>query len=196
MGVMVMNRASHRALAAPSRLPAALRIQRTATVALLLGLAIVAGTGGPAYADYECGKPSGTPPSVTCASTGNPYARGIQYGVVNLTILVENGVVIDTTTLPVAERGGIISGAYAPYGDLTIRAGTSVGGVSIRTDADGASGIRALTSDGTVRINSYAAITASGLGVKGIDAMTWGVGGDITVGRTFPALSIRSNASR
>ncbi|KAB2860086.1 MAG: hypothetical protein F9K43_23440, partial [Bauldia sp.] len=127
----------------------------------------------------ECGPgaPGGT---VTCAPSGNSFPNGIQYKVDDLTIVVEDGVVIDTTT-KANEPGGIISGGDGDYGSLTVKAGTAAGGgVTITTDADNAEGIEASTDKGDVAISFTGRITTGGDAATGIEGFSK-EDGDVTI---------------
>ena len=129
--------------------------------ARLLGgsaVALVAALAGArtAQALDECGAaaPGGT---VTCTPAGNSFPDGIQYKVNDLTIVVQDGVIIDTTT-KAGEPGGVASGGNGNYGDLVVKAGTaSGGGVTITTNENNADGISVATNDGSATITSFAA---------------------------------------
>lgn len=158
------------------------RAPRAALLAGASGLALAfALAPHPALALDECGAgaPGGT---VTCTPIGNTFPNGIEYKVNDLTVVVQDGVIVNTTGG--AEPGGIVSGGGA-YGNLTIKAGTASGaGVTITTDGDDAEGISIVT-DGTATITSFADIATSGKNAQGIyAAATDGVSiastGDIT----------------
>lgn len=138
--------------------------------ALLLGasgLALALGALSPAEAADECGV-TAAGGTATCTTAGNNFPGGIKYTVVDLTVVVEDGVIIDAST-QLGEPGGIVSGDNGNYGDLVINAGTSGGsGVIISTDGPGASGIFARTNDGSVTVTSYSEILAvNGRGIFG-----------------------------
>ena len=137
-----------------------------------LALSIGATTAPPALAVDECGAPAGF--TATCTPAGNNFPNGIQYQVLDLTVVVQDGVFIDTTGGGVAP-GGISSGGAGNYGFLSIQAGTSGGGgVTITTEEADAEGIYARTNDGTITIKSFGAITTSGAGAEGIYAFAAG----------------------
>jgi outer membrane autotransporter protein len=142
--------------------------------ARLLGgsaVALVAALSGRALALDECGPgaPGGT---VTCTPAGNSFPNGIQYKVDDLTIVIEDGVVIDTTT-KAGEPGGIASGGNGDYGSLTVKAGTAAGGgVIIITDANDAEGIEASTDKGDVAITFNGRIATSGSAATGVEAFS------------------------
>jgi outer membrane autotransporter protein len=132
-------------------------------------VALMAALVGPraALAADECGAaaPGGT---VTCTPAGNSFPNGIQYKVDDLTIVVQDGVVIDTTS-KAGEPGGVVSGDAGNYGNLTVKAGTAAGsGVTITTDEDLAAGIEVATEDGAALITSHAAIVTTGEDSDGI----------------------------
>ncbi|WP_162917342.1 autotransporter outer membrane beta-barrel domain-containing protein [Dongia deserti] len=190
-----MNRRARRAARASGK--AAYRFETHAVPpkvrsALLLGasglaVAIALATGDPARALDECGAPAGVPPSVTCNNDGvpatdaNPYPGGIQYQVIDLTVVVVDGAIIDTTGAA-GEPGGVISGGDGNYGDLVIKAGTSGGaGITISTDDDNAEGIYARSNDGSVAIASTGDISTDGEDSTGIYAYAKGAGASATV---------------
>ena len=153
---------------------------------LLLGasgltLAVALSVARPAVALNECGAPSGAPPSVTCTTAGNDFPNGIQYQVIDLTIVVNDGVIIDTTGAA-GEPGGIASGGTFNYGNLVVQAGTGGGtGITITTDDPGASGIHASTGGGAVTVMSYADISTSGKDSEGIWAFASGAASNVTI---------------
>ena len=158
---------------------------RNARRAGLLGgsaLALIAALGGrSALALDECG-PANPGDTVTCTPAGNDFPNGIQYKVDDLTIVVQDGVVIDTAT-KANEPGGIVSGGNDNYGDLTVKVGTASGsGVTIITNADGADGISVATKDGDATITAYADITTSFKNGDAISAIT--AAGNITITST------------
>lgn len=141
--------------------------RRQARARLSLGTA-VAGTlailamPGVAHAQNECGVAPVGGGTVTCDSSGNPYDNGITYVAPggDLTIEIEDGVVIDTT-------GNLNPGILAlTIGDdaVTINGGT---GTSIITDASGAYGALVATNDGALTVN-LDEITTSGANATGI----------------------------
>lgn len=141
--------------------------RRQARARLSLGTA-VAGTlailamPGVAHAQNECGVAPVGGGTVTCDSSGNPYDNGITYVAPggDLTIEIEDGVVIDTT-------GNLNPGILAlTIGDdaVTINGGT---GTSIITDASGAYGALVATNDGALTVN-LDEITTSGASASGI----------------------------
>jgi outer membrane autotransporter protein len=142
-------------------------------------LALIAAFGGrAAVALDECG-PANAGDTITCTPAGNPFPDGIQYKVNDLTIVVQDGVIIDTTT-KANEPGGVVSGGNGNYGDLVVKVGTAAGaGVTITTNADGADGISVATKDGTATITSYADITTSFKNGDAISAKT--EAGDISI---------------
>ena len=178
---------------------------------LLLGasgltVAIALGGAREAAALNECGPAAGAPPSVTCKASGNPYPNGIEYQVDDLTIVVKNGVTIDTT-LVAGETGGIVSGHRFPdtgivSGDLVISVSA---GTLISTDDKYADGIVAGTGDpgggtGSVTITSAANISTTGDWANAIEGHAYG--GDIevvvrgtlsTTGQNADAILISSN---
>ncbi len=132
-----------------------------------LTLVIALGLAQDSRADDECG-PANAGDTVTCTPAGNDFPGGIQYQVVDLTIVVEDGVIIDTTGVA-GEPGGIVSGDFN-FGDLVVKAGTSGGtGVTITTDGSGAEGIDVRTV-GTATIISFTDISTSGTGAEGISS--------------------------
>lgn len=135
------------------------------------GLAIaVVLTAPPANALNECGA-AVTGGTVTCTPAGNNFPGGIEYKVNDLTIVVEDGVVIDTTG-KAGEPGGIVSGlTNKDYGNLTIKVGTASGaGVTITTDDQNASGIAARSDSGDIAITSFADVSTTGDNAFGIFA--------------------------
>ena len=188
-----MNRRARRAIAArksgrasfttstvPPRVRRALLLGASGlTVALALGMA------HEAAALNECGVAAGAPPSVTCKASGNPYPNGIEYQVDDLTIVVKNGVTINTT-FTAGEAGGVISGDRFPdpstvSGDLVVSVSA---GVSITTDDKYADGIGAGSGDfggstGNVAITSAATIKTSGDWANAIGGHAYG--GDVKV---------------
>ncbi|HNB26624.1 MAG TPA: autotransporter outer membrane beta-barrel domain-containing protein [Alphaproteobacteria bacterium] len=154
--------------------------------ARLLGgsaVALVAALAGArtAQALDECGAaaPGGT---VTCTPAGNSFPDGIQYKVNDLTIVVQDGVIIDTTT-KAGEPGGVASGGNGNYGDLVVKAGTaSGGGVTITTNENNADGISVATNDGSATITSFADITTSFKDGDALSAKT--TAGDISITST------------
>ena len=141
-------------------------------------LAVIAAFGGRAIALDECG-PAAAGATVTCTPAGNSFPDGIKYKVNDLTIVVQDGVIIDTTT-KAAEPGGVVSGGAGSYGDLVVKVGTATGaGVAITTNADDADGISVATNDGTATITSYADITTSFKNGDAISAKT--AAGDISI---------------
>jgi outer membrane autotransporter protein len=150
------------------------------TRARLLGgsaLALVAALSGKAaLALDECGPaaPGGT---VTCTPAGNVFPNGIQYKVDDLTIVVESGVIIDTTG-KANEPGGIVSGGDDDYGDLTVKAGIG-GGVTITTDEAAAAGIDVRTDKGNVSVGFAGTITTTKNASSGI--LTFSKDGDISI---------------
>jgi outer membrane autotransporter protein len=146
-------------------------------VALVAALA----GGRSALALDECGPgaPGGT---VTCTPAGNPFDTGIQYKVNDLTIVVQDGVIIDTTT-KAGEPGGVVSGGNGNYGDLVVKAGTASGsGVTITTNNDDADGISVASNDGSATITAFADITTSFKNGDAISAKT--TAGDISISTT------------
>lgn len=185
-----MKRTARRAVAArcPSRRQFRTIIQPPrARAGLLLGasclaLAMSLSAAPDALAANECGAPAGG--IVTCnhdgspASDANPYSKGIDYAVADLTIFVTDGAIINTTTKS-GEQAGIDSGGAGNFGDLTILAGTTAGpGITITTDAVGAEGISARTRDGDVFITSNSRIITSGSGAQGINGRA---NGNVTI---------------
>lgn len=154
--------------------------------ARLLGgsaVALVAALVGPrgALALDECGAaaPGGT---VTCTPAGNTFPSGIQYKVDDLTIVVQDGVVIDTTG-KAGEPGGVVSGGNGDYGNLTVKVGTTAGsGVTITTNENDADGISVATNDGSATITSFADITTSFKNGDALSAKT--TAGDISISST------------
>lgn len=154
--------------------------------ARLLGgsaVALVAALAGArtAQALDECGAaaPGGT---VTCTPAGNNFPNGIQYKVDDLTIVVQDGVIIDTTT-KAGEPGGVASGGNGNYGDLVVKVGTASGsGVTITTNENDADGISVATNDGSATITSFADITTSFKNGDAISAKT--TAGDISITST------------
>lgn len=141
-------------------------------------LALIATFGGRAVALDECG-PANAGDTVTCTPAGNPFDGGIQYKVNDLTIVVQDGVIIDTTT-KAGEPGGVVSGGNGNYGDLVVKAGTAAGGgITITTNNDDADGISVGTNDGSATITAYADITTSAKNGDAISAKT--TAGDIAI---------------
>lgn len=149
----------------------------------------------PASALDECGAaaPGGT---VTCSPAGNTFPGGIQYKVDDLTIVVQDGVIVDTTG-KAGEPGGIVSGAInQDYGNLTIKAGTAGGsGVTITTDDDNAAGISAASKDGGVTVTAKGDVATRGTGASGLlvigksATVTWT--GDVeTTGQAADAIEL------
>jgi autotransporter family porin len=117
----------------------------------------------------ECGA-ANAGDTVTCTPAGNVFQDGIDYKVTDLTIVIDNGVIIDTS-FSVAGGRGLTSGGNGNYGDLTIKAGTASGsGITIRTDDNFATGIYAQTLDGTIKIDAHADITTLNSNSHGIVA--------------------------
>ncbi len=145
-------------------------------------LVLIAAFGGrSALALDECG-PANAGDTVTCTPAGNNFPDGIQYKVNDLTIVVQDGVIIDTTT-KANEPGGVVSGGNGNYGDLVVKVGTASGvGVTITTNADDADGISVATKDGTATITSFADITTSFKNGDAISAKT--AAGDISISST------------
>lgn len=110
---------------------------------------------------------------MTCDTDGNAYSDGITYAspVDDLAITLDEGVVIDTSG---NANGGV---NVAGGGDAAIAVNGDTD-VSITTDAAGAFGVLALTSNGelTVMLDE---VTTSGLGADGIRASS--TGGDVLV---------------
>ncbi|HEY8352828.1 MAG TPA: hypothetical protein VIK87_09805, partial [Sphingomonadales bacterium] len=87
---------------------------------------------GPAYALNECGAPGGSPPSVECDGSGNPYTGGIHYDTSgDLSVLVKGNVEVeraagfDQNGVAIAADGnGLVS--------LTVEAGARI---SVEGDA-------------------------------------------------------------
>lgn len=190
LGGTTMKRTARRAVAArrPSRrqFRTVIRPPR-ARAALLLGasclaLAIALPNARDAQAANECGAPVGG--IVTCnhdgtpASDSNPYSKGIDYAIADLTIIVTDGAIINTTTKS-GEQAGIDSGGAGNFGDLTILAGSTAGpGITITTDGVGAEGISVRTKDGDVFVTSNSRIITSGSGATGISGRA---NGNVTI---------------
>jgi outer membrane autotransporter protein len=148
--------------------------------ARLLGgsaIALVAALAGAraAWSANECGvaAPGGT---VTCTPAGNSFPDGISYKVNDLTIVVQDGVVIDTTGA--AERGISTGGNAGNYGDLTVQTGTA-GGITITTTGANSDAVFAYTKDGGITITGMGDLTTTGALSSGIDANSGG--GDIVI---------------
>src|ERR1044072_5602152 len=117
-------------------------------------LALITVFGGQAIALDECG-PAAAGATIPCTPAGNSFPDGIQYKVNDLTIVVQDGVVIDTTT-KANEPGAAVSGGDGNYGDLVVKAGTAGGaGVTITTDGKDADGIRVQSKDGDASITAF-----------------------------------------
>jgi outer membrane autotransporter protein len=133
-----------------------------------------------AVADNECGL-ANAGDTVTCTTAGNNFPDGVSYKVTDLTIVVQDGVIIDTTPGLGGGRA-ISSGGGGNYGDLTINVGPGTGPqVTITTDDNFGTGIYAKTLDGTVKINSDADITT-------LDSSSHGISG-----RGFTAVYVTSD---
>ncbi len=134
-----------------------------------LALAIGIAAAPPALALDECGI-ANTGDTVICTTAGNNFPNGISYLVIDLTIVVEDGVVIDTTGAA-GEPGGIASSGVANIGNQVVKAGTEGGpGIIITTDGAFAEGIYAHSGTGSVAITFFGAISTAGYGARGIDA--------------------------
>ena len=134
-----------------------------------MALAIAIGAASPALAVDECGV-VGAGGTATCTPAGNNFPGGIQYQVVDLTIVVQDGVIIDTTGVG-GEPGGIVSGGAGNYGDLVVKAGTGGGaGVTITTDGNDAEGVFVQSKDGGATITFFGQVTTGGTGAEGLFA--------------------------
>src|SRR5512134_520961 len=174
-------RQGQRATRAIVRLPKRRLLAGVSGIALAMALAVPR----TALALDEC-VAANAGDTVTCTPAGNNFAGGIKYSVADLTVVVQDGVIIDTTSAA-GEPGGIVIGGPGNYGDLVIKAGTSGGaGVTITTDEPGGDGVFAMTQDGSVTITSFTTITTSGGSATGIqgysktEAVTISSTGDIT----------------
>jgi outer membrane autotransporter protein len=131
------------------------------------------GISSTAQAQNECGIAPVGGGAVTCDTDGNPYSDGIIYAspVDDLAITLDEGVVIDTSG---NANGGV---NVAGGGDAAIAVNGDTD-TSITTDAAGAFGVLAATSDGelTVMLDE---VTTSGLGADAIRATS--TGGDVMV---------------
>lgn len=131
-------------------------------------------------AENECGL-ANAGDTVTCTTAGNTFPDGVTYKVTDLTIVVQDGVIIDTTPGLGGGRA-ISSGGGGNYGDLTISVGPGAGAqVTITTDDNFGTGVYAKTLDGTVKINSDADITT-------LDSSSHGISG-----RGFTAVYVTSD---
>ncbi|WP_162917341.1 autotransporter outer membrane beta-barrel domain-containing protein [Dongia deserti] len=173
------NRITFRTIVTPPKLRRGLLLGASG-----LALAVALSNNNDAAAMDECGPAGGTPPSVTCTAAGNPYPNGIWYDVSDLTIVVDKGVIVDTTGAA-GELGGIVSGTRFPLigtaasGDLVV---TVSSGVSITTDdtyADGVAAGISPGSEGSASITTFGTIKTSGDWASGIGSHVYG--GDIKV---------------
>lgn len=126
-----------------------------------------------AIAQDECGSAAVGSGTVTCETDGNPYANGVTYiaPLDDLTIVLEDGVVIDTTGG--ANPGVLVLG----LGDTDI---TVAGGANtlITTDAPGAFGVLGATTSGALSLTLDDIVT-SGANATGIFASS--ESGQITI---------------
>ncbi|MCL9997959.1 MAG: hypothetical protein NBV68_01120, partial [Erythrobacter sp.] len=134
-----------------------------------------------ALAQNECGAAPVGGGTVTCDSGGNPYQNGVTYfePVDDLTIVLEDGVVIDTSD---RENAGLVA---VGRGDtaITVLGGTNT---SITTSAQGAFGVLGVTTSGELRL-TLDSITVTGPLVAGIVALS--DSGKITVNVNTIAMS-------
>lgn len=108
-----------------------------------------------AIAQNECGVAPVGGGTVTCDSDDNPYPNGVTYiaPADDLTIVLENGVVIDTS-------GGLNPGVLVlgvADSDITVAGGVNT---LITTDAQGAFGVLGATTTGALRLTLDDIITA------------------------------------
>jgi outer membrane autotransporter protein len=128
-----------------------------------------------AQAANECGviAVGGT---ATCTPAGNSFPNGIDYDVNDATLVIQDGVTINTSANNVS---GISNGSGAVnHGNL---ATTTQGTVSITTSGDGAHGIAMGTGNGnnTITGSANTAISTSGASAHGI--LVRGYGGNVAV---------------
>ena len=115
-------------------------------------------------AQDECGAAPAGGGTVTCDADGNPYPNGVTYiaPVDDLTVVLEDGVIIDTT-------GGLNPGVLVlgiGDTDITVRGGTNT---AITTDAQGAFGVLGATTSGALNL-TLDDITTTGANATGIFA--------------------------
>lgn len=117
-----------------------------------------------AVAQNECGIAPVGGGTVTCDADGNPYPNGVTYiaPLDDLTIVLEEGVVIDTSGN--LNPGVLVLGTGAT--DITVLGGTNT---AITTDAIGAFGVLGATTSGALRL-SLDEITTTGANATGIVA--------------------------
>lgn len=122
-----------------------------------------------ALAANECGTPAAAPLIVVCAPAADAFPGGVLYVVPDLTIVVTDGVVIDTGSAA-GEQAGLSSGGNGDFGDLTLIVGTTTGGgIAISTDGADAEGIFAISLGGAIAVTSHADITTGGVDAEGIN---------------------------
>lgn len=148
-----------------------------------------------AVAQNECGLAPADGGTVTCETGGNPYANGITYiaPLDDLTIVLEDGVVIDTS-------GNLNPGVLAlgvGDTDITVLGGTNT---AIMTDAQGAFGVLGATTLGALRL-TLDDITTTGANASGIVAssesgpVTVNVNTISTAGANADGISATTNSS-
>lgn len=150
-----------------------------------------------AYAQNECGVAPVGGGTVTCDSDGNPYPDGIAYiaPADDLTVVLEDGVVIDTTgslnsgvvILDATDADIALSGrtntaittegSWGVYG-TTISGALNLAVDDIVTSGDDATGLVARSESGSVTVNANT-VTTTGAGADGIFVSA--VGGDLAV---------------
>ena len=157
-----------------------------------LALAVVVAAGpNPAHAADECG-PAVPGRTVTCGPTGNPtnhYPDGILYGnvgvpVPDLTVVIEDGVIIDTT--------GPSQAAMSLFGSGD--AVVDVGAATISTRAVTSNGVWARSYGGNATITSEATVATEGNSSIGIYG-GGGAGGNVTITSTGLVLTRGDNAN-
>lgn len=148
-----------------------------------------------AMAQNECGLAPAGGGTVTCETDGNPYPNGVTYiaPLDDLTIVLENGVVIDTT-------GGLNPGVLVlgtGDTDITVLGGTNT---EITTDAQGAFGVLGATTSGALTL-TLDDITTTGANASGIFAssesglVTVNVNTISTAGANADGISANTNIS-
>lgn len=146
-----------------------------------------------ALAQNECGMPDPSDGTVTCETDGNPYAGGIAYvaPLEDLTIVLVDGVVIDTTD---GLNAGVLALATGDN-DLTVSGGTNT---SITSEAQGASGVVAATSDGALLLSLDEIVTmgdnATGISASsGTGPITLSVNSIMTAGSNASGITANAN---
>ncbi len=129
-----------------------------------------------AKAANECGVIAGGG-TATCTPAGNNFATGIDYDVNDATVIVQDGVVVNTVANNTSALANGATGAN--LGSLTT---TTQGTVNLTTTGDGSHGIYSGSLNGAVTVTASAntTITTSGNGSTGITASSSG-GNTLTI---------------